>query len=126
MVIDIYVRVSLVGIELLTIDARIVIASVDTYLRFAEAVNRLDLTENGPEGLPELMEDITHGGAKQKTEGALEAVKEKVTEVFSGDDEDEDEDYEDEERSRRAVAGNRNRQRKVPQADVASHLGSRQ
>ena len=43
LVIDIYVRVSLVGIELLTIDARIVIASVDTYLRFAEAVNRLDL-----------------------------------------------------------------------------------
>jgi hypothetical protein len=46
LVIDAYVRVSLVGIELLTIDARIVIASVDTYLRFAEAVNRLDLTEN--------------------------------------------------------------------------------
>jgi hypothetical protein len=45
LVIDIYVRVSLVGIELLTIDARIVIASVDTYLRFAEAVNRLDLNE---------------------------------------------------------------------------------
>jgi hypothetical protein len=36
-----------VGIELLTVDARIVIASVDTYLRFAEAVNRLDQTENG-------------------------------------------------------------------------------
>jgi gas vesicle structural protein len=47
LVIDIYVRVSLVGIELLTIDARIVIASVDTYLRFAEAVGRLDLTQNG-------------------------------------------------------------------------------
>src|SRR4051794_24333878 len=45
LVIDIYVRVSLVGIELLTIDARIVVASVDTYLRFAEAVNRLDLEE---------------------------------------------------------------------------------
>jgi hypothetical protein len=59
LVIDIYVRVSLVGIELLTIDARIVIASVDTYLRFAEAVNRLDLTQNGPMGLPELVEDIT-------------------------------------------------------------------
>jgi gas vesicle structural protein len=93
LVIDIYVRVSLVGIELLTIDARIVIASVDTYLRFAEAVNRLDLTENGPEGLPELMEDITRGGAKHKTEGALEAVKERVAEVFS-DDEDEDEEDE--------------------------------
>jgi hypothetical protein len=40
LVIDIYVHVSLVGIEILTVDARIVIASVDTYLRFAEAVNR--------------------------------------------------------------------------------------
>jgi gas vesicle structural protein len=59
LVIDIYVRVSLVGIELLTIDARIVIASVDTYLRFAEAVNRLDLTQDGSKGLPELVEDIT-------------------------------------------------------------------
>jgi hypothetical protein len=47
MVIDVYVRVSLVGIEILTIDARIVIASVDTYLRFAEATNRLDLYERG-------------------------------------------------------------------------------
>jgi gas vesicle structural protein len=59
LVIDIYVRVSLVGIELLTIDARIVIASVDTYLRFAEAVNRLDLTEPGPKKLPELIGDAT-------------------------------------------------------------------
>jgi gas vesicle structural protein len=59
LVIDIYVRVSLVGIQLLTIDARIVIASVDTYLRFAEAVNRLDLTQNGSKGLPELVEDMS-------------------------------------------------------------------
>jgi gas vesicle structural protein len=58
LVIDIYVRVSLVGIELLTIDARIVIASVDTYLRFAEAVNRLDLTETEKSG-SELIEDLT-------------------------------------------------------------------
>ncbi len=103
LVIDIYVRVSLVGIELLTIDARIVIASIDTYLRFAEAVNRLDLTETGAEGLPELMEDMTRGGAKRKTEGAIEAVKERVADVFSGDDEDEDEDdYEDDDRSSRS------------------------
>jgi gas vesicle structural protein len=99
LIIDIYVRVSLVGIELLTIDARIVIASVDTYLRFAEAVNRIDLTETGPEGLPELMEDITRNGSKRKTEGALEAVKEKVADVFSGDDEDEDEDNVEEDQS---------------------------
>src|SRR5438034_772550 len=45
LVIDAYVRVSVIGIEVLTIDARIVIASVDTYLRFAEAVNRLDLAQ---------------------------------------------------------------------------------
>src|SRR4051794_31349316 len=86
-VIDAYVRVSLVGIELLTIDARIVIASVDTYLRFAEAVNRLDLTEaDDSEGLPELMESMTSGGAKSKTQGALEGVKEKLF----GDDDDDD------------------------------------
>jgi gas vesicle structural protein len=56
LVIDIYVRVSLVGIEILTIDARIVIASVDTYLRFAEAVNRLDLTQNESKGIPDMIE----------------------------------------------------------------------
>jgi gas vesicle structural protein len=54
LVINIYVRVSLVGIELLPIYARIVIASVDTYLRFAEAVNRLDLTETERDLMKEL------------------------------------------------------------------------
>jgi gas vesicle structural protein len=91
LVVDAYVRVSLVGIELLTIDARIVIASVDTYLRFAEAVNRLDIPhEDESEGLPQLMESITSGGAKSKTEGALEGVKEKI--FGSGDDDDDDDD----------------------------------
>jgi hypothetical protein len=76
LVIDAYVRVSLIGIEILTIDARIVIASVDTYLRFAEAVNRLDLQQaDDSQGLPELMESVTSGGAKSKTEGAIEGVK---------------------------------------------------
>ncbi|HET8560981.1 MAG TPA: gas vesicle protein GvpJ [Marmoricola sp.] len=94
LVIDIYVRVSLVGIELLTIDARIVIASVDTYLRFAEAVNRLDLTETETHGIPELMQDITESGAKGKTSGALEGAKEKLGGLLSGDDDDEDEGQE--------------------------------
>ena len=62
-VIDAFVRVSLIGIEILTVDARVVIASVDTYLRFAEAVNRLDLTEQGGQGVPELVENITQDGA---------------------------------------------------------------
>jgi gas vesicle structural protein len=38
-VIDAWVRVSLVGIELVTVEARVVIASVDTYLRYADAVS---------------------------------------------------------------------------------------
>src|SRR4051812_4354882 len=80
-VIDAYVRVSLVGIELLTIDARIVIASVDTYLRFAEAVNRLDLQPRGQvTGLPGLVDGITEGGARSKTRGALDGIKETATE----------------------------------------------
>ena len=62
LVIDAYVRVSLIGIEILTIDARIVIASVDTYLRFAEAVGRLNIAEaDDSQGLPELMESMTSG-----------------------------------------------------------------
>ena len=105
LVIDIYVRVSLVGIELLTIDARIVVASVDTYLRFAEAVNRLDLTETETHGIPELIEGVTQSGAKGKTSGALEGVKEKLGEVFSDDDEDEDEDEEDKEPAPRRSSG---------------------
>ncbi len=88
-------RVSLVGIELLTIDARIVVASVDTYLRFAEAVGRLNIDADDKEGLPELMEDMTSGAAKSKTGGALDAAKDKFDEMFS-DDEDEGEEPEPE------------------------------
>ncbi len=82
LVIDAYVRVSLVGIELVTIDARIVIASVDTYLRFAEAVNRLDISQE-KEGLPGLVGQMQEGGARHKTKGALEAAGEKLRE-FAG------------------------------------------
>jgi len=90
LVIDAYVRASLVGIELLTIDARMVIASVDTYLRFAEAVNRLDLTQTGnSKGLPEVLEGAQESGAHKKvkgaTRGALDAAGDAVKE-FLGDD----------------------------------------
>ena len=89
LVIDAYVRVSLIGIEILTIDARIVVASVDTYLRFAEAVNRLDIAQSDDsKGLPELVEDMTSGGAESKTKGALEGVKEKLLGDGDGDDDD--------------------------------------
>jgi gas vesicle structural protein len=104
LVIDAFVRVSLIGIEILTIDARIAIASVDTYLRFAEAVNRLDIAqESTSQGLPELMESITEGGAKSNVKGLAEGAKETVT---GGDDDDksqsgDDEDDESKSRSRR-------------------------
>src|SRR4051812_29941223 len=88
-VIDAYIRVSLVGIELITIDARIVIASVDTYLRFAEATNRLDLYEKGGKDLPELMNDLQHKGASGKTQGAVEGVKRALTRGGSDDDDGE-------------------------------------
>src|SRR5947207_619953 len=83
LVIDAFVRVSLVGIELLTVDLRVVIASVDTYLRFAEAVNRLDLQQVGEQKtLPELFEKEEEEGAESKSKGAVEggmdAIKEKV------------------------------------------------
>jgi gas vesicle structural protein len=86
LVIDVYVRASLLGIELITVDARVVVASVDTYLRFAEAVSRLDLNETGGKGLPELasgmVEEAYETGARAKTKGAIDSVKEKVEETM--------------------------------------------
>jgi len=43
-VIDAWVRISLVGIELLAIEARVVVAGVDTFLKYAEAVGLLPAT----------------------------------------------------------------------------------
>lgn len=84
LVIDAFVRVSLVGIEILKIDIRIVVASVDTYLRFAEACNRLDL-EAGPRkpaGLTELPGKMMESGAKGKTKGVLSGAAETVADAF--------------------------------------------
>jgi hypothetical protein len=82
LVIDAYVRIAVIGIELITIDARIVIASVDTYLRFAEQVNRLDLTQTEAAGLAELRDG---GGGDGKGKGMIEGAKE----AFSRDDDKE-------------------------------------
>lgn len=104
LVIDAFVRVSLVGIELLTVDLRVVVASVDTYLRFAEAVNRLDLRAvDDSKSVPELFESGEEEGAEQKSKGAIEggmdAIKEKVGLGGRGGDEDR-------ERSRSGGRGN--------------------
>ncbi|HZG04893.1 MAG TPA: gas vesicle protein GvpJ [Streptomyces sp.] len=84
LVIDAFIRVSLVGIEILKVDVRVVVASVDTYLRFAEACNRLDL-ESGPRkspGLPEVLESATESGASSKTKGALAGAAETLSDAF--------------------------------------------
>ncbi|MEU0399718.1 gas vesicle structural protein GvpA [Streptomyces sp. NPDC006197] len=99
LVIDAFVRVSLVGIEILKIDVRVVVASVDTYLRFAEACNRLDL-ESGrkaPTQLPDMMDKMVEGGSRGKTKGALSGAMEAVTQSLSGGGQDEDEDDEEQE-----------------------------
>ncbi|MET7386196.1 gas vesicle structural protein GvpA [Streptomyces sp. NPDC005529] len=112
LVIDVFVRVSLVGIEILKIDARIVVASVDTYLRFAEACNRLDLEagNKAPSKLTDIVGDSVESGAKGKSKGALTGAAEAVTDTIKGvtareddggDAPEEDEEAETVERRRR-------------------------
>jgi gas vesicle structural protein len=97
-VIDIFARVSLVGIELLRVDARIVVASVETYLKFAEAANRLELGTREPEQLGDVVGDITESGSKGVTEGkakgAIEAGVDKLGEFLSPDEEEGEEERE--------------------------------
>ncbi|MCX4913203.1 gas vesicle protein GvpJ [Streptomyces sp. NPDC060011] len=105
MVIDVFVRVSLVGIEILKIDARIVVASVDTYLRFAEACNRLDLErDSGSTTIPELLGGGAAGAAKsmgkRKVREAAHSVGDTVLKAVGGRDDDADEPDEDEEEHR--------------------------
>src|SRR5436190_22368428 len=92
-VIDAFVRVSLVGIELLTVDLRVVIASVDTYLRYAEGVERLQVYDrSGSKRLPDMV------GTGMKTH-ALKKGAESVGRALTGktsddaDDRDEDNDH---------------------------------
>ncbi|MFD3480362.1 gas vesicle protein GvpJ [Streptomyces sp. NPDC058695] len=121
MVIDVFVRVSLVGIEILKIDARIVVASVDTYLRFAEACNRLDLErDSGSTTIPELLSgSAAKSIGKRKVRKAAETVGDTVRKAVGGRDDDSDEQDDDEAeqqerpRKRRAPARGSSRRRPV-------------
>jgi hypothetical protein len=92
MVIDVFVRVSLVGIEILKVDARIVIASVDTYLRFAEACNRLDLeNDTRSKTVPELFGGpVSRAVGKAGAKRAAGSLTDKVRDVLTPDDGTED------------------------------------
>ncbi|MCE4949028.1 gas vesicle structural protein GvpA [Streptomyces albulus] len=112
LVIDVFARVSLVGIELVKVDARIVVASVDTYLRFAEACNRLDLEsgDKAPAQLTDIVGEVTEGGAQGKSKGALSGAAETVTDALRGGrDDDEDEEEAEDEEERESVASRRER-----------------
>lgn len=87
LVIDLYVRVSLVGIELLTIDARIVVASVDTYLRFAEAVGRLDV-EGTHETPLEFGQKAKSRFITSAATGAFQAIGDEIASALPSDDRD--------------------------------------
>ncbi|CAL9343532.1 gas vesicle protein GvpJ [Streptomyces sp. enrichment culture] len=113
LVIDVFARVSLVGIELVKVDARVVAASVDTYLRFAEAANRLDL-ESGrraPAQLPDLVEGISEGGARGKSKGALSGAVQAVTESLQKGRDDEGDREPERESRRERGSGRRTRDR---------------
>jgi len=84
LVIDAYVRVSALGIEALTIDARIVVASVDTYLHFAEAVNRLDLTQTEAQGIRGVTEEVKESGTRGMVRGAIEGGRDVMHERRQG------------------------------------------
>jgi hypothetical protein len=110
LVIDAFVRVSLVGIEILKIDVRVVVASVDTYLRFAEACNRLDL-ESGrkaPSQLTDLVGEVTEDGAKGKSKGALTGAIEAFSDSFQKGRE-EPEQEEEERPARKSSASSKRR-----------------
>ncbi len=100
LVIDAFVRVSLVGIEILKIDVRVVVASVDTYLRFAEACNRLDLEagRKAPTQLTDIVGDATESGAKGKSKGALTGAVEAFSESLQRGRDGEEEEQEREPR----------------------------
>jgi hypothetical protein len=62
-VIDAWVRISLVGIDLITVEARVVVASIDTYLRYADAVGLTGLVSR-----PTLGEAPVEGGEGELVE----------------------------------------------------------
>ena len=57
-VIDAQVSIAVVGIQLLEIDARVVISSIETYLRFADSVDRMNIVPKDQQTLPDLIDGV--------------------------------------------------------------------
>ncbi|MGW4561925.1 gas vesicle protein GvpJ [Streptomyces sp. NPDC004561] len=130
MVIDVFVRVSLVGIEILKVDARIVVASVDTYLRFAEACNRLDLEYDArSKTVPELFggsaaRTVAKTGAKR----TARSLTSKVRDMLNPETDTEEAEEPEEEAAERPRSRSRREPeppRRRPAAERSSSAGRR-
>jgi hypothetical protein len=73
-VIDAWVRVSLVGIDLITVEARIVVASIDTYLKYSEAVGQMSPVSRPAAELPS-HQDLVGENAALRAELAAASKK---------------------------------------------------
>jgi hypothetical protein len=77
-VIDAWVRVSLVGIDLLTVEARVVVASIDTYIKYSEAVGQVP-TVSRPAALEtRTSEDLLAENAALRAQLAASSAREEV------------------------------------------------
>jgi hypothetical protein len=126
MVIDVFLRVSLVGIEILKIDARIVVASVDTYLRFAEICNRLDLEQDSTSRtVPELFGGASGALGRAGTKKAAHSVGDKVKEALGIGDEHEGDNGDNGDDGDNGDGGvGDGRAKKRPKSRTAAHNGS--
>src|SRR5215208_4444936 len=66
-VVDVWVRVSIIGIEILTVEVRAVIASVDTYLRYAEAIGLTALAAAPRTAEPRALPNVLPGASMNGT-----------------------------------------------------------
>ena len=74
-VIDAWVRVSLVGIDLITVEARIVVASIDTYLKYSEAVGQVSPVSRPAELSASTQDLMTENAALRKELAASKAAR---------------------------------------------------
>ncbi len=74
-VIDAWVRVSLVGIDLLTVEARVVVASIDTYIKYSEAVSQVP-TVSRPSLDSRTSEDLLAENASLRAQLAASTARE--------------------------------------------------
>lgn len=77
-VIDAWVRVSLVGIDLLTVEARVVVASIDTYIKYSEAVGQVPTVSRPALEVTRTSEELLAENASLRAQLAASTAREEV------------------------------------------------